>query len=97
MAASTKNNVGVRMTNAAITGWGKCLPPAILSNADLATFLTTSDEWITSRTGIRERRVAHCSLQDMAEVAAKRALACAGIEGRDIDLIVFGTTTFDDQ
>lgn len=85
------------MPNAGITGWGKCLPPGVLSNADLATFLDTNDEWITTRTGIRERRVAHCSLQDMAEVAAKRALACAGIKGSDIDLIVFGTTTFDDQ
>src|SRR6185436_8370311 len=97
MAASTKNNVGVRMTNAAITGWGKCLPPGVLSNADLATFLTTTDEWITTRTDIRERRIAHCSLADMAEIATKRALACASVEDRDIDLIVFGTTTFDDQ
>ena len=38
---------------------GKCLPPAVLTNADIATFLDTSDEWITSRTGIRERRVSH--------------------------------------
>ena len=85
------------MPNAGITGWGKCLPPAILSNADIATFLDTSDEWITTRTGIRERRVAHVSLGDMAEIAARRALACAGRGGRDIDLIVFGTTTHDDQ
>ena len=37
------------MTNAAITGWGKCMPPAVLSNADLATFLETDDAWITQR------------------------------------------------
>jgi 3-oxoacyl-[acyl-carrier-protein] synthase-3 len=85
------------MPNAGITGWGKCLPPAILSNDDIATFLDTSDEWIASRTGIRERRVAHVSLGDMAHVAASRALACAGLEGKDIELIVFGSTTFDDQ
>lgn len=85
------------MPNAGITGWGKCLPPAVLSNADIATFLDTSDEWITTRTGIRERRVSHVSLGDMAEIAARRALACAGHDGRDIDLIVFGTTTHDDQ
>jgi 3-oxoacyl-[acyl-carrier-protein] synthase-3 len=41
---------------AMITGWGKCLPPAVLTNDDLATIMDTSDEWITSRTGIRERR-----------------------------------------
>ncbi|HRE59973.1 MAG TPA: ketoacyl-ACP synthase III [Micropepsaceae bacterium] len=85
------------MPSAGITGWGKCLPPAILSNSDIATFLETSDEWITTRTGIRERRIAHCSLTDMAEVAAKRALACAGITGKDLDLIVMGTTTHDEQ
>ena len=50
------------MKYAEITGWGKCLPPAILSNADLTTFMDTSDEWITSRTGIRERRILHLSL-----------------------------------
>jgi 3-oxoacyl-[acyl-carrier-protein] synthase-3 len=85
------------MPNATITGWGKCLPPGILTNADIATFLDTSDEWITTRTGISTRRVAHVSLGDMAHVAAARALACAGLTGREIDLIVFGTTTHDDQ
>lgn len=85
------------MTYAAITGWGKCLPPAVLTNADLATFLDTNDEWIASRTGIRERRVSHVPLSDMAYVAAARALACAGIEGGDLDLIVFGSCSYDDQ
>lgn len=85
------------MAYAAITGWGKCLPPAVLSNADLATFLDTDDEWITTRTGIRERRISHVSLAEMSWVAAARALACAGIEGRDLDLIVFGSTSYDDQ
>lgn len=85
------------MPNAGITGWGSCLPPAVLSNADISTFLDTNDEWITSRTGIREHRISHVSLTDMAEVAAKRALACAGIEGKELDLIVFGTTTHDEQ
>ena len=85
------------MPNAGITGWGKCLPPAVLSNSDIAKFLDTSDDWITSRTGIRERRVAHVSLGDMAEIASRRAIACAGIKPSDIDLIIFGTTTHDDQ
>ena len=44
------------MKYAEITGWGKYLPPAILSNADLTTFMDTSDEWITERSGIKERR-----------------------------------------
>lgn len=85
------------MANAAITGWGKCLPPAILTNDDLAKILDTSDEWITSRTGIRERRVSHVSLGDMAYVACARALAAAGLAGQELELIVFGTCSHDDQ
>ena len=82
---------------AAIIGWGKCLPPAVLSNPDIATFLDTSDEWITTRTGIRERRVSHVPLGELGYVASARALAAAGIDGRQIELIVFGTTSYDDQ
>ncbi len=82
---------------AAITGWGKCMPPAVLSNADLATFLDTTDEWILTRTGIRERRVSHVPLGELSYIAAARALACAGVDGRQIELIVVGTTSFDDQ
>ena len=85
------------MTHAAITGWGKCLPPAVLSNADLATFLDTSDEWIATRTGIRERRISHVRLEELALVAASRALACAGLAAEHVDLIVFGTCSADDQ
>lgn len=85
------------MTHAAITGWGKCLPPAILSNQDLSTILDTNDEWILSRTGIRERRISHVPLEDMAYVASSRALAAAGLTGADIDLIVFGTCSHGDQ
>lgn len=85
------------MPFAGITGWGKCLPPGVLTNADLATFLETSDDWIVTRTGISTRRIADCLLADMAEVAAWRALACAELAPSDIDLIVFGTTTHDDQ
>jgi 3-oxoacyl-[acyl-carrier-protein] synthase-3 len=85
------------VTYAAITGWGKCLPPAVLTNADLATFLDTNDEWITSRTGIRERRVSHVSLEELGYVAAMRALAAAGLDPAEVELIVFGTCSFDDQ
>jgi 3-oxoacyl-[acyl-carrier-protein] synthase-3 len=59
--------------------------------------LETSDEWITSRTGIRERRISHVPMAELAHVAAARALACAGMAGREIELIVFGTCSFEDQ
>jgi 3-oxoacyl-[acyl-carrier-protein] synthase-3 len=85
------------VTHAAITGWGKCLPPSILTNADLATFLDTNDEWITSRTGIRERRISHVSLEEMAYVSSMRALACAGLDPADVELIVIGSCSFDEQ
>jgi 3-oxoacyl-[acyl-carrier-protein] synthase-3 len=84
------------MNYAAITGWGKCMPPAVLSNADLATFMETNDEWITSRTGIRERRISHVSGIEMAHVAAARALACAGLAAKDVELIVYGSCSNDE-
>ncbi|TWX73256.1 beta-ketoacyl-ACP synthase 3 [Colwellia sp. C1TZA3] len=83
------------MTYAAITGWGKCLPPAILTNDDLATFLETDDQWITSRTGMKERRISHVTVSELAHVACARALAAAGKTAKDVELIVFGSTTFD--
>ncbi|GAA6206219.1 MULTISPECIES: ketoacyl-ACP synthase III [Thalassotalea] len=84
------------MTYAAIKGWGKCLPPAVLSNDDLATFLETNDEWITSRTGMKERRISHVQVSELAYVACEKALAAAGKEAGDVELIVFGSTTFDE-
>ena len=56
------------MRYANITGWGKGLPPAILTNDDLATFLETDDEWITSRTGMKERRISHVGVSELAYV-----------------------------
>jgi len=90
------------MTNAAakyaaITGWGKCMPPTVLDNAALSTFLDTTDEWITSRTGIKERRVSHVPMTVLSHVAATRALACAGLDASDVDLIVLGTVSADEQ
>jgi 3-oxoacyl-[acyl-carrier-protein] synthase-3 len=85
------------MTYAAITGWGKCMPPAVLTNADLATFLDTDDEWIVSRTGMKERRVSHVSAIEMAAVASRRALACAALKAEDVDLIVYGSCSNDEQ
>lgn len=78
------------MPFAAITGWGEGLPPAVLTNADLSTFLETSDEWITTRTGMKERRISHVSAIEMATLASSRALACAGLDASDVDLIIYG-------
>ncbi|HEX6941788.1 MAG TPA: ketoacyl-ACP synthase III [Gemmatimonadaceae bacterium] len=78
------------MPFASITGWGHGMPPAVLTNEDLSTFLDTSDEWITTRTGMKERRVSHVSAIEMATLAASRALACAGLEASDVDLIIYG-------
>jgi len=78
---------------ATITGWGKCVPPISLSNADLERLMDTSDEWIMERTGIRNRQLAHVETTDMAELAARRALACAGLEASDLDLVVIATCT----
>ncbi|RYV04050.1 3-oxoacyl-ACP synthase [Shewanella sp. OPT22] len=83
------------MQNAVITGWGKCVPPATLSNHDLATFIETSDEWIYSRTGIKQRHVSHVNTSELASVAAKKALAAAGIEGSDVDMIILATASPD--
>src|SRR5205085_7105444 len=94
---SFKHEGGVTVIHAAITGWGKCLPPAVLSNHDLSGLLDTSDEWIVSRTGIRERRISHVGLEELAYVAAARALAAAAISGSSIELIVFGTCSHEDQ
>ncbi|HIF74237.1 MAG TPA: ketoacyl-ACP synthase III [Porticoccaceae bacterium] len=83
------------MFHAEITGWGKCVPPAVLSNQDLTTFMDTTDEWITSRTGIKERRICHCNFSDMAIVAAKQALAAADLDPKELDLILLGSLTND--
>ena len=76
-----------------ITGWGKCTPPSILTNDDLSTILDTNDEWITSRTGVKERRIAHVSLSDMGTVAAQHALASANKDPKDIDAVIMATCT----
>jgi len=85
------------MPFAAITGWGACMPPAVLSNDDLSTFLETSDEWITTRTGMKERRISHVTAVELSTVAAARALACAGLATSDVDLIVYGSCSFEEQ
>jgi 3-oxoacyl-[acyl-carrier-protein] synthase III len=80
-----------------IAGTGSYLPEKVLTNADLERLIDTSDEWIRSRTGIESRHVAaeDETTTDLAEHAARRAMAAAGITGADIDLICVGTTTPD--
>jgi 3-oxoacyl-[acyl-carrier-protein] synthase III len=85
------------MPRAHVTGWGRYAPSQVLTNADLEKLVDTSDEWIRSRTGIRERRVAaaHETTASMGAVAGLRAIRTAGIEPDDIDLILLATLTPD--
>lgn len=78
-----------------ILGTGSYLPQQVLTNDDIARQIDTSDEWIFSRTGIKQRHVAgdNESTSDLAENAARAALADAGIQAAEIDLIVVATTT----
>jgi 3-oxoacyl-[acyl-carrier-protein] synthase-3 len=62
----------------------------VLTNADLSTFLDTTDDWIVTRTGMRERRVSHVSAVELSTVAARRALAAAGVPAGEVDLIIYG-------
>ncbi len=85
------------MIYARIIGTGSYLPAYILTNAELERRVDTSDEWIVSRTGIRERHIAakHETTSDLATAAARAALEAAGIAPNQIDLIVLATTTPD--
>lgn len=80
-----------------ITGTGSYLPERILSNKDLETMVDTTDEWIFTRTGIRERHIAATDelTSDLATHAAKNAIDSAGIDAGEIDLIIVATTTPD--
>jgi 3-oxoacyl-[acyl-carrier-protein] synthase-3 len=80
-----------------IAGTGSYLPAHVLTNHDLARRIDTSDAWIRARTGIRERRIAAPgeTTSDLAEHAARAALAAAGIAPADVDLIIVATTTPD--
>ena len=85
------------MKRSQIIGWGSYLPKQILTNDELAQRIDTSDEWITSRTGIRQRHIAAEgeNTSDLAVSAAQAAIATAGIEATDIDLIIVATATPD--
>ncbi len=85
------------MTYAAITGWGMYVPKRVLTNAELEQLVDTSDEWIVTRTGIRERRIAapNETTSSMGVVAAQQAMERAGVTPLDIDLLVVATSSPD--
>jgi 3-oxoacyl-[acyl-carrier-protein] synthase-3 len=89
--------VNTPVRHAHVTGWGRYAPAQVLTNRDLERIVDTSDEWIVSRTGIRERRVAaaHETTASMAAVASLRAIRTAGIDPDEIDLILLATLTPD--
>ncbi len=81
---------------AQITGTGSCLPEKTVSNYFLSTIMDTSDEWISSRTGIRSRHIAvDETTASMSAEAARKALISAGVEAKDLELIIVATCTAD--
>ncbi len=85
------------MTNALITGWGMYAPARVLTNADLSKMVETSDEWIVTRTGIRERRIAADdeTTTTLSVHAARDALAVAGLAPEELDLVIVATCSPD--
>ena len=85
------------MLRARISGTGSYLPERVLTNHDLEGIVETSDEWITERTGIKERHIASITQasSDLAYEASKRALSMAGIKPKNLDLIIVATVTPD--
>ncbi len=81
-----------------VQGWGSYLPEKVLTNDDLAKMVETSDQWIFERTGIRQRHIAADGelTSDLATRATVEALARAGVDGAEIDIIVLGTSTPDE-
>ena len=81
----------------AVTGTGKYVPEKVLTNADLQRMVETSDQWITERTGIKERRIAgdNEATSDLAIKAGRDALENAGVKAEDLDLIIVATVTPD--
>src|SRR3546814_8369728 len=85
----------VEASSARISGWGTARPEKTVTNVDLTTTLDTSDEWITERTGIRERRVGGTTMCLGVE-AGLAALELAGVTGDDIDVVLLCTSTPDE-
>jgi 3-oxoacyl-[acyl-carrier-protein] synthase-3 len=87
----------VTIIRSVIRGCGAYLPEKVLTNEELSRLVDTTDDWITERTGIKERHIAAEGelTSDLGVAAAKRALEAAGIDGTDIDLIILATSTPD--
>ncbi len=85
------------MRRATITGWGKHLPPNVMTNKDLEEIVDTTDEWIQKRTGIKKRRIADedTATSDLAIEASKKALDKADLDPEELDLIIVSTVTPD--
>ncbi len=86
-----------KMPRARIVATGAYVPEKILSNRDLEKMVETTDEWITDRTGIKERHIASSkeACSDLAYNASKEALKTAGLKGKDLDLLIVATVTAD--
>ncbi len=86
-----------RMPKVRILGTGRYTPERVLTNLDLEKMVDTTDAWITERTGIKERRIAAPgeTTSDMATAAGRRALEAAGVDAKDLDLIIVGTISGD--
>lgn len=94
LAQRPHQGVSRKMLRSKVVGTGSYVPERVLTNTDLESIVETSDEWISTRTGIKERRIAVGeSTSDMAAKAAKAALKASGASPKDIDLIVVGTVT----
>ncbi|HOV89589.1 MAG TPA: beta-ketoacyl-ACP synthase III [Syntrophorhabdaceae bacterium] len=85
------------MMKTGIVGTGSYLPEKVMTNFDIEKFLDTSDEWIFTRTGIKERRIAEDTqaTSDLCKIASERAMEAAGVKSDDIDLIILATITPD--
>jgi 3-oxoacyl-[acyl-carrier-protein] synthase-3 len=85
------------LRNARIEGVGRCVPPKVVTNADLSAYMDTTDEWIQQRTGIRERHYSEGDVggADMGAIAARQAFERAGIEASDVDCVIHATLSPD--
>ena len=92
--------IGLRrglVRGARISALGVHVPERVLTNDEISQFLDTSDEWITTRTGIRERRIARVdeAASDLGEVAARRCLESGGLDAAELDLVIVTTISPD--
>lgn len=86
-----------RLRAVAVLGTGSCVPPRVLTNADLEGLVDTTDEWIVTRTGIRERRIVDgLATSDLAITAAQEALGAAGVTADQVEMVVVATMTPDE-